>query len=82
VPSTLHQCIVQWVGDQVEMVEADEEACVAMVESQIDVQDRFMKCLSGQDLSEYDYISMGKDGFVPISVKPMTSSTQLANSLL
>jgi hypothetical protein len=73
---------VQWVGDQVEMVEADEEACVAMVESQIDVQDRFMKCLSRQDFSEYDYISMGKDGFVPISVKPMTSSTQLANSLL
>jgi hypothetical protein len=82
VPSTLHRCIVQWVGDQVETVEADEEACVTMVESQIDLQDGSMECLSGQDLSKYDYISVGKDGFIPISVKPMTSSTRLANSML
>jgi hypothetical protein len=35
--STLHQCIIQWVGDQVEVVETDKGACIAMIESQVDV---------------------------------------------
>jgi hypothetical protein len=25
---------------------------------------------TGQDLSEYDYVSVGKWGFVPVNVKP------------
>jgi hypothetical protein len=29
----------------------------------------------------YDYISIDKDGFVPISVKPMISATRLAHDL-
>jgi hypothetical protein len=29
VPSTLHQCVMQWVGDRVEVVEADDTICVA-----------------------------------------------------
>jgi hypothetical protein len=33
VPSTLHQCLIQWVGDRVEMVGADDAECVAMAES-------------------------------------------------
>jgi hypothetical protein len=33
VPSIVHQCVVQWIGDQVEVVEADEAACVAMAET-------------------------------------------------
>jgi hypothetical protein len=33
VPSSLHQYVVQWVGDEVEVVEADDSACVALVES-------------------------------------------------
>jgi hypothetical protein len=37
VPSTLHQCLIQWVRNQVETVEADGEACVAMTDWQIDV---------------------------------------------
>jgi hypothetical protein len=32
VPSTLHQCLIQWVRNQVETVEADGEACVAMTD--------------------------------------------------
>jgi hypothetical protein len=32
VPSTLHQCIIQWIGDEVDVVQADEEVCVAMAE--------------------------------------------------
>jgi hypothetical protein len=32
VPSTLQQCVIQWVGDSVEVVSADELDCVAVVE--------------------------------------------------
>jgi hypothetical protein len=37
VPSTIHQCVIQWVGDEVEVVQADEDVCVAMTESQVDI---------------------------------------------
>jgi hypothetical protein len=39
-----------------------------------------MRCLTRRDLFEYDYVSISRDGFVPISVKPMRSMTQLNNS--
>jgi hypothetical protein len=59
VPSTLHQCVVQWVGDEVEVVDVDDSACVAIAESQGDLQDDEVKCLTGRDLSEFDFISVG-----------------------
>jgi hypothetical protein len=37
VPSTIHQCVIQWVGDEVEVVQADEDVCVAVAESQVDI---------------------------------------------
>jgi hypothetical protein len=82
VLSTLHQCVVQWVGDSIEVIEADEVACVVVTGSQVDVQGGRMRCLTGRDLTEYDYVSMGKDGFVPISVKPTTSTTRLSDNVL
>jgi hypothetical protein len=42
VPSTLHQCIIQWIGDELKAVQADEEVCVAMAESQVDILGRKM----------------------------------------
>jgi hypothetical protein len=36
-----------------------------------------MSCLTGRNLTEYDYIILGKEGFVPISVKLMTDATRL-----
>jgi hypothetical protein len=41
-----------------------------------------MKCLTGRDLMGYDYISVGKDGFVPKSVKSMICATRLAHDLV
>jgi hypothetical protein len=84
VPSTLHQCVIQWVGDKVVVVQADEDVFVAVVvtESQVDIQVGKMKCLTGRDLMGYDYVSIGKDRFVPISVKPAISVTQLAHDLV
>jgi hypothetical protein len=46
VPSTLHQCVIQWIDDEVEVVQADEEVCVAMAESQVNILGGKMECLS------------------------------------
>jgi hypothetical protein len=81
VLSTLHQCIIHWIGDEVEVVQADEEVCVAVAKSQVDILGRKMECLSGKDLMGCDYIRVGKHGFVPISVKTTISATRLAHDL-
>jgi hypothetical protein len=69
------------MGDEVEVVQADEELCVAMADCQVDILGGKMECLSSKDLTGYDYISVGKDGFVPISVKSMIGVTRLAHDL-
>jgi hypothetical protein len=66
VSSTLHQCVIQWVGDEVEVIQADEDVCIAVIVSQVNNQGGKMKCLTGRDLSGYNYVSVGKDGFVPM----------------
>jgi hypothetical protein len=71
----------QWISDEVEVVQADEEVCIAMAESQVDIMGGKMECLSSKDLMGYDYISIGKDGFVPISVKSVIGATRLAHDL-
>jgi hypothetical protein len=81
VLSTLHQCIIQWIGDEVEVIQADKGVCVAMPESQVDIPGRKMECLSGKDLMGYDYISIGKDGFVLICLNPAIGATRLAHDL-
>jgi hypothetical protein len=81
VSSTLHQCIMQCIGDEVEVVQANEEVCIAMVKSQVDILGGKMECLSEKDVTWYDYNSVGKDGFVLISVKPAISVTWLAHNL-
>jgi hypothetical protein len=50
VPSTLHQCIIQWISDEVEVVQADEDVCITVTESQVDIQEGNMKCLTSTDL--------------------------------
>jgi hypothetical protein len=66
----------------VEVVQADEDVCIAMTESQVNIQGGKMKCLTGRDLMGYDYISIGKDRFVPISVKPAIGVAQLTHDLV
>jgi hypothetical protein len=70
------------VGDKVEVIKMDEAAYVAMAEPQVDVQGGHMSCLTGRDLMDYDYVSVGKDGFVPISVKPTMNVTRLDNNMV
>jgi hypothetical protein len=75
VSSTLHQCVIQWINDKVEVVQADEDVCITVAESEVDIQEGNMKCLTGMDMTGYDHMSIGKDGFVPISVKPVISAS-------
>jgi hypothetical protein len=74
--------MIQSVGDEVEVVQADEDVCIAMTESQVDIHGGKMKCLTDRDLLGYDYVSVGKYGFVLISVKPAISATRLAHDLV
>jgi hypothetical protein len=41
-----------------------------------------MSCLTRKDLSEYDNVNVGKEGFIPISVKPTMSAIQLTEDLV
>jgi hypothetical protein len=82
VPLTLHQCVVQWVGDKVEVIGADEATCVALAEPQVDVQGGRMECLSIRDLTDYDFVSVGRDGFVAIRVKRTTIVTRLNDNVV
>jgi hypothetical protein len=66
----------------VQLVQADEDVCITMTECQVDIQGGKMKFLIGKDLMGYDYVSVSKDGFVPISVKPAISATRLAHDLV
>jgi hypothetical protein len=68
MPSTLHQCVI---SDEVEVVGANDSTCVAMAETQGDLQHGEVRCLSGHDLSSFDFISMGHGGFVPVNAKLM-----------
>jgi hypothetical protein len=70
IPSTLHQLLIQWVGEEVEIMHADVSACVAMADSS-SWSHYNIKCLSGQDISDCNFVSVSKDGFVPVSVKPV-----------
>jgi hypothetical protein len=62
VPSTLHQILIQWVDDEVEVMHGDKSACVAVADSHsIGVHDD-VKCLSGLDLFNYEFVSCYNDG--------------------
>jgi hypothetical protein len=70
VPSTLHQMLIQWVDDEVEVVHGDNSACVAVDDSHsIGVHDD-VKCLSGLDLSNYEFVSCSNNGFIHTVIKP------------
>ena len=69
VPSTMHQFLIQWVDDEVEVIHADNSACVALAEASVDWQHPNATCLTGRDLSEFDFLSATKNGFIPVSLK-------------
>jgi hypothetical protein len=78
IPSTLHQFLIQWITDEVEIVHADASAYIALADATTDWQHGSAQCLLGMDLIGYDFLSVSNEGFVLVSVKP-ASETQLDN---
>jgi hypothetical protein len=78
IPSTLHQFLVQWINDDIEVVHTDASTYIALADAMADWQHGSTQCLSGKDLTGYDFLSVSKDGFVSVSVQP-TSRTQLGD---
>ena len=70
VPSTLHQFLIQWIDDEVEIVHADSSPYIALADASSDWRHGDIECLSGRDISGYDFLSVSKQGFVPVSVQP------------
>jgi hypothetical protein len=53
IPSTLHQMLIQRVGDDVEQVHTDVLACIAMADAPILWTYETTTCLTGVDFSDY-----------------------------
>jgi hypothetical protein len=64
----LHQFLIQWIDDEVEIVHADASTYITLADVTIDWQHGSIHCLSGKDLTDYDFFSVSKDEFVPVSV--------------
>jgi hypothetical protein len=78
VPSTLHQFLIQWIDDEIKVVHANVSAYIAPVDATADWQHGNTRCLSRKDLIGYDFLSISKEGFVPMSLK-LASEAQLGN---
>jgi hypothetical protein len=69
IPSSMHQFLIQWVDDAVEIVYSDSSAEVATVDAPKLGGHDAIGCLFGRDLSSYEFISVTRQGgFIPISL--------------
>ena len=71
VPSSLHQFLIQWVGDAIEVVHSDSSADVATTDAPMLEGYDAIAYLSGTYLSSYEFISVTNLGFILISLKPI-----------
>jgi hypothetical protein len=78
IPSTLHQFLIYWINDEIEVVHMDASAYIALTDATTDLQHGGAQYLLGRDLIGYDFLSVSKEGFVPVSVKP-ASKARLGN---
>jgi hypothetical protein len=60
------------------VVHADTSTYIALADATADWQHGGAKCLSGRHLIGYDFLSISKEGFVPMSVK-LASKARLNN---
>jgi hypothetical protein len=70
IPSTLHQFLIQWINDEIETVHTDTSAYITLADATTDWQHESTQCLSRKDLTSYDFLSVSKDRFVPMSMQP------------
>ena len=62
IPSTMHQCLVQWVGDKIEIVPVDSSYVIASAEA--DTYEK-TRCISGA-IWEKDFLKVADYGIPPI----------------
>jgi hypothetical protein len=70
VPSTLHRFLIQWINDEIEVVHVNVLAYISLADAMVDWQHGSTQCLSGKAIFGYDFLSIPKDGFVPMSMQP------------
>jgi hypothetical protein len=51
IPSTLHQFLIQWIDDRVELVHVDASAYIALADAMTNWQHGSTQCLSRKDLT-------------------------------
>jgi hypothetical protein len=66
--------LIQWNEDKIEVVHTDALAYIALADATADWQHGSTQCLSGKDLIGYDMLSISKEAFVPMSVKPASKA--------
>jgi hypothetical protein len=76
VSSTLHQFLIQWINDEIEVVQTDASAYIALTDALDDWKHGSVRCLSGRGVSGYNFLSITKDGFVSVSAQ-LASKAQL-----
>lgn len=62
VPSSLHQFLIQWVGDAIEVIHADSSAEVSIADASKLGGQGVIGCLSGRDLIGYEFVSYTPSG--------------------
>jgi hypothetical protein len=66
----MHQFLIQWVDDVMEIVYSDSSAEVATTDAPKLGGHDAIGCLSGRDLSSYEFISVTRQGdFIHVSLK-------------
>jgi hypothetical protein len=61
IPSTMHQCLIQWDGDEVELVHADDSIEISLVAMSVwDAKDQ--ESISGISLEGCDRVEATKNG--------------------
>jgi hypothetical protein len=71
VPSTLHQMLLQWVGDDVEQVHANASGCIAVADAPVLWTYETSTFLMGVDFFDYQFISMDRYGFILVMLEMM-----------
>jgi hypothetical protein len=74
----LHQFLIQWMDEEIKVVHTSTPAYIALVDATTDWQHGGTQCLSGRDLTCYDFLSVSREGFVLVPVK-LASEARLGN---
>jgi hypothetical protein len=61
IPSMMHQCLIQWDGDEVEVVHTDDSIEISLAAMSVwDAEDQ--EQISGINLEGYDHVEATKNG--------------------